>query len=288
MKNILILGVLIASAIAQISAQTITTESGWKNDFNSYPNSLRVVMTNDPSCPGCLEMVSNQIAIYENVHGCGLNSSIQYFFNWTKVFTTTTYSDAQIREGQFQDPTLQGRYHHYYDSTQVISDKIQDMLGLVDPSGAGGVYTGWHTLLFYEPGITWGNTINPPFPTFWMHKLDTIYNADPLLYYDSATVALNFNIIACAATSVDETSAFDKFSIFPIPSDGKNLKISINVNGRNNRLVIVDIMDRIIFDEKINSATTFDLPAKLNSGTYIVSFIEGNHTITSRKIVITE
>jgi len=265
LNKLFTIGAIIFASVSQLFAQTYTTETGWKNDFNSYPNSLRVVMTNDPSCPGCLEMVSNQVAIYENNKSCGDNPHIHYFFNWTKVFTTTTYADAVGRVGLFPDPTGLGRYHHYYDSTQIISDKIQDMLGLVDPSGPGGVYTGWHTLLFYAPGITWGATTNPPAPTFWMHKLDTIYNADPLLYYDSATVALNFNTIACALTSVDETSFTPKFSVFPTPSDGTDLKIQINVN----------------------TTTTFDISSKLKAGTYVVSFIEDSRTITSKKIIIT-
>lgn len=292
-NKFLLVIILLITFIGQSFSQAFLEENDWKSQFNSYPNSLRIIMTNDPSCPGCLEMVTHQLEIYEDPNGCGLIPSIHYFFDWTKVFTTTKYSDAVGRAALFPDPTGQGRYHHYYDSTQVLSDKIQNLMGLIDPSippGASnstGVYTGWHTILMYEPGITWGNTVYPPLPTYWMHKLDTIYNADPALYFDSTNLAINFSALACQISSIGDDNMKSKIVIYPNPSEGNQINLQINASGKENKLVIKDITGKLILEEQIISSASIDLSSKLGAGTYIISLFEDNHTITSRKIIVT-
>jgi len=266
------------------TAQTIMDVDVFRNEFNSLSDKMRVVITSDPGCGGCMYMVQQEMDIFEDPQGCGDNSEIRYFMNWTKVLSVTEMLSATEHTVTWPDP----RFIHYWDEFQILGDLYMTTLGLVDPSGTGE-YTAWHTVLCYEPGVLWNqNDLHPPVPTFWQHKLSAQYNADQNLYFDETSFAEGFNQLACFTSVVDLSSSGSRVQINKsVGSEGFQFNYRDVVLGST--LMLTSVEGRSVRAYPLNNGTQglLDVKQRLNPGLYIYSLVENGNIVGSGKFVVT-
>ena len=279
-RNIALTFMAIVSSSTAVFSQTIMDVDTFRNEFNSLSDDLRVVITNDPDCGGCLYMVQQEFGVIEDPNGCGLNEGITYIFNWTKVLGGTTAAAVDAHTTTWSHP----RYIHYWDETQILGDLFLSTLGLVDPSGTGE-YTAWHTILCYEPGVEWNESDpNPPMPTYWLHKLSEQYNADQSLYYTDSLFNVGFNALACL-TSLGEQQISDKVTINGNGSN--NIVFNFIDVEKNAQLRLMTLDGRTAVTYPINTSNGFiELTDRLGSGMYVYSLIENGKVTGSDKLVI--
>lgn len=280
-SQIMLITLIIAASVFSGSAQTTMNVDTFRNEFNSLSDDLRVIITNDPDCGGCLYMIQQEFEVIEDPNGCGLNDGITYFFNWTKVLGGTTAAAVPPHTVTWSHP----RYIHYWDEFQILGDLFLNTLGLVDPSGTGE-YTAWHTILCYEPGLEWNvSEPNPPMPTYWLHKLSEQYNADQSLYYTDSLFNIGFNAIACL-TSIEDNLLEEKITVNENGSD--QVEFQFNGVSKNAQLRIVATDGRTTITYPIRESNeSFRLPTSLVSGMYVYSLMEDGQLIGSDKIIIT-
>jgi len=269
-------------AIGSAEAQTAMNINDYRNTFNSHSTKMRVVTISDPSCGGCFYMVNDQLMpIFNDPTGCGLSSNIRYFFAWTDVLGATA-ADATSRANLFTD----SRFLHYWDDDQLLGDLYLNTLSLVDPSGAVGAYTAWHTVMCYSPGTVWNvSDPNPPMPDFWMHKLGTTYNAPQNIYYTDADFTTGFSAIACAV-SVNEYEIANDLSIYPNPSTSN---VTINYDGKVEleSITIYDALGATVRKVSIDAGTKNIKIEGLNNGLFYCKMkTVGNVMITKKFTVL--
>ena len=261
------------------TAQTIMNVDTFRDEFNSLSDNLRVIITNDPDCGGCLYMVQQEMAVIEDPASCGLNDGIRYMFNWTKVLGGTTMAAATGHTATWSHP----RFIHYWDETQILGDLLLTTLGLVDPS-ASGEYTAWHTAVCYESGVEWNQSDQyPPTPTFWIHKLNENYNADQSLYYSDSLFQAGLSALACLMTVEDES--LNERVIIRGSGSGQVAFDFLNVES-NGQLLIRSIDGRTAITYPIDGKQSIQTPPQLRSGTYLLTLIEGGSVTGTSKFVL--
>ncbi len=267
-----------------VSAQTVMDIDTYRNEFNSLSDKLRVVVTNDPGCGGCMYMVQQLIDIFEDPEGCGDGQDIRYFFNWTKVLSTTELANAVQHTATWPD----SRFIHYWDEFQIMGDLYLNSLGLTDPSGTGE-YSAWHTVQCFAPGVVWDvNDANPPQPTFWQHKLSANYNADQNLYFAEATFAEGFNQLACATSVSDLSDPNSRVQINQTVGTGA-FQFRYTDLHENAALVIVGLDGRMVTTYLLPDHTgTLQLSQDLQVGMYVYSLVENGTFVGSAKFIVSE
>lgn len=281
LKRLILLAFILVSV--GVSAQTVMDVDAYRDEFNSLSDKMRVVVTNDPGCGGCMYMVQQLMDVFEDPQGCGGSPDIRFFFNWTKVLSTTELAMATQHTSTWPD----SRFIHYWDEFQIMGDLHLTSLGLIDPSGTGE-YSAWHTVQCFAPGVVWDvNDATPPQPTFWQHKLSTTYNADQNLYMTEISFAEGFNQLACATSVADLSGPDSKVRINKSYGSG-DFEFKYTDLAATSTLTITSIDGRsiIVYPLADNSGTLI-LSQKLNSGLYLYSLIENGSIVGSAKFVVT-
>ena len=259
--------------------QTTMDVNAWRTNFNTLSDELRVVITNDPECGGCLYLIQQQMNVVENPASCGLNDGIKYIFNWTKVLGTTTISAANTQTANHPEPNK----IHYWDEHQLLSDLLFTTLDLVDPSGTTSGNTAWHTTLCYEPGIVWNETDSfPPMPTFWIHKLTEDFNADQSLFYSDSLFMAGFSPLACLM-DVEEDNLSDKLNIRG--NGSANIIIDLLDVTQNSLITVTSLDGRLVMTVPCSGRKSISISDQLTSGEYILTLIQEGSPVGSARIL---
>ncbi|GAB4241526.1 MAG: hypothetical protein Kow00109_17010 [Acidobacteriota bacterium] len=135
--------------------------------FNAASDRGRLVVVVSPTCGHCLQLASQVNEILQAMP----DAKLQVFVLWSPYMRTDNRATAIRSTRYLSDPRAQ----HFWDLWRFGSRVYTEQLG-IPPLEA------WDMLVYYEPGIKWGD--KPPEPTFWMQnrQLDVgrPYNKDEL------------------------------------------------------------------------------------------------------------
>ncbi|MGI8892786.1 MAG: T9SS type A sorting domain-containing protein [Bacteroidia bacterium] len=85
------------------------------------------------------------------------------------------------------------------------------------------------------------------------------------------------------ATSIKEKPDFEKFIIYPTPTDGNSINFNYNINGA---IILFDLHGRLIYNENNFTGSILTLPTNLKQGLYILQ-IETKGGILRKKLIKT-
>lgn len=189
MKTTALVLVTIASLLTSFTARASTTsttfvslsatDEPFRTAFNRQKGSVRVVELVSPTCPYCLEGVSE---IQQALFAKEPDPKLVGFVIWVPMLNGKA-SNVPDAMKLAQDP----RVHHYWDQTNDLGIAFQQLL----PIATGPA---WDVYMLYAPGAVW-NGRQPPRPLFWMHQL-AITNAphlDPAVFAQRAVSLLSQN-----------------------------------------------------------------------------------------------
>ena len=90
-------------------------------------------------------------------------------------------------------------------------------------------------------------------------------------------------------TGIEQMTKTESFNVYPNPNKGEFMLDISALNGRGNRMVIMDLMGKIILDENIGTGQS-EVPIRLNmgeihTGMYFLKVFAGENTYTRKLIV---